>query len=473
MLRRTHEKPVSTVSADRAGISKIGLGLGTAMASVALAACTASAPPAETSFSNAQSALADGKVDRALEYAENAVLASPRSASYRALLGAAYMEAGRFEAAATSFGDAITLGDSNPRTVLSHALALTAVGDKNAALQTLDANSAIIAPADLGLAMALAGTPERGVHILVNEVRAGNTNGKVRQNLAYSYALAGNWSAARVMAGEDVPADQLDARIAQWAAMATPEAHRKRVAMLLDVPSGNSVAMPTYLALSNFPSQKMMVAEAQEMRADEVNEDVAANGVESEAEIAAIDPDQDTAKADEVARPSVATLAAIEPVAEQPSPTSAERSAPRFVSNAVVQKTPVAKSRTPERVAAAPASEPTAKPSTQRRAAMSQDGAARHLVQLGSFDSRAVAQEKWDEMKKRFPGLSARDAVITEAEVDGRTYFRLAASGFGRRSAQAMCNTVKASGRGCFSYAASNPPAGAVKRVARLAARAD
>ena len=44
----------------------------------------------------------------------------------------------------------------------------------------------------------------------------------VRQNLAYAYALAGNWRAARVMAAEDVPADQLDARLAQWAASAAP-----------------------------------------------------------------------------------------------------------------------------------------------------------------------------------------------------------------------------------------------------------
>ena len=31
---------------------------------------------------------------------------------------------------------------------------------------------------------------------------------KLRQNLAYTYALAGNWRAAQVMAAEDVPADQ-------------------------------------------------------------------------------------------------------------------------------------------------------------------------------------------------------------------------------------------------------------------------
>jgi hypothetical protein len=33
-----------------------------------------------------------------------------------------------------------------------------------------------------------------------------------------------------------------------------------------------------------------------------------------------------------------------------------------------------------------------------------------------------------------------------------------------------MCGTIKAAGRGCFAYAAANPPAGAQDRGVRLAA---
>src|SRR3546814_1617459 len=58
----------------------------------------------------------------AVRHAEAAVLADPRNPAYRATLGAAYLEAGRFQAAATSFSDALDLGDSDPRTVLSYEI---------------------------------------------------------------------------------------------------------------------------------------------------------------------------------------------------------------------------------------------------------------------------------------------------------------------------------------------------------------
>jgi len=470
MPRRTSHE-ADTNRTDSRIAPKLGLFFGTALASVALASCTASAPPAETSFSKAQAALADGKVEKAVTYAESAVLAAPRSPSYRALLGAAYLEAGRFEAAATSFGDAVELGDDNPRTALSQALAFMALGDNGAAMETLAGHEAAIAPADLGLAMALAGDPGRGIHVLINEVRGGTPSAKTRQNLAYAYALAGNWRAARVMAAEDVSADKLDARLAEWAATASPEAHRHRIAGLLAVSAGNRGDLPAHLALSNFPSQDTMVAEAQGMRADEVNADVARTTGEigpnqSEAmafEIEQIDPGTGGTSAEE-AEPSVTTLAAAEPSVEaRPS------SGPRFVSTPVVQNVPEKVSKATQ----APKPGAEKKPAPQQRMAIVTGSAATHLVQLGSYDSRDVAKDKWAEMQKRFPQLAKRDYVITEAVVDGRTYFRLAAAGFGRRSAQAMCNAVQSSGRGCFAYAAANPPAGAVKRSVQVAARSN
>lgn len=94
-----------------------------------------------------------------------------------------------------------------------------------------------------------------------------------------------------------------------------------------------------------------------------------------------------------------------------------------------------------------------------------------HRIQLGSFNTRKVAEAKWDEFTKRFPQLKGHDLVITEARVKGRTFYRLAAAGFGARSARSMCGTVKSSGRGCFAYAATNPPAGAVDNGVRIAAR--
>ncbi|MGJ8606303.1 MAG: SPOR domain-containing protein, partial [Marivita sp.] len=132
----------------------------------------------------------------------------------------------------------------------------------------------------------------------------------------------------------------------------------------------------------------------------------------------------------------------------------------------VVQDVPAAAPRS-----AAPTRVASSAPAPQRRMAVATGSAATHLVQLGSFESRAVAQAKWAEMKSRFTQLADRDVVITEAVVNGRTYFRVAAAGFGSRSARSMCNTVKSAGVNCFAYAASSPPAGAVDRGVRIAAR--
>ena len=178
---------------------RLALAVTTALAGLALSGCTTTAAPrADVSFSSAQTALNKGQVDKAIVHAEAAVLAEPRNPGYRALLGAAYLEAGRFESAATSFGDALDLGDENPRTVLSFALAKTAMGEVRAATAALDEYAGLIDPADLGLALALAGQPERGVHVLVNAVRSSEqASPKLRQNLAYTFALAGNWRAAR------------------------------------------------------------------------------------------------------------------------------------------------------------------------------------------------------------------------------------------------------------------------------------
>jgi hypothetical protein len=97
---------------------------------------------------------------------------------------------------------------------------------------------------------------------------------------------------------------------------------------------------------------------------------------------------------------------------------------------------------------------------------------ASHLVQLGSYDSKVEAERGWTMLKGKFPQLGAHKPVISEAVVNDRTFWRVAAEGFGPTSARGMCSTVKSAGRGCFAYAASSPPAGAVKRDVQMASRA-
>lgn len=437
------------------GAPRLALAITTAIAGLTLAGMAANAAPrAEVSFANAQSALSKGQVAKAIAYAEAAVLADPRNPGYRALLGAAYMEAGRFDSAATSFGDALDLGDDNPRTVLSFALAKIALGDKGAAVGVLDEFTRVIDPADLGLALALAGQPERGVHVLVNAVRSSEqATPKLRQNLAYAYALAGNWRAARVMAAEDVPGDQLEARLGEWAAMAAPELHQQRIASLLGVTPRADSGQPRQLALANFPAQGTMLADAGAAEAP------------NEVAVAVPAPAYVPTPATQPAAPMTVAqaFAAPEPAVQ------AGASGIRYVSNPVIQELParpapatrVAATGSQRRMAVAAAPVPVA----------SDKAAATHLVQLGSYDSKIEAERGWNVLKGKFPQLKDHKPVITQAVVNGRTFWRVAAEGFGPKSARAMCGTVKSSGRGCFAYAAATPPAGAVKRDVQVAAR--
>lgn len=424
-------------------------------------AISAAPPSAEQFFAKAQGALAKGQAEMAIAYAEEAVLAEPRNPGFRALLGAAYLEAGRFQSAATSFGDALDLGDTNPRTVLSFALAKIALGEGRAAIAVLDEHAAGIDPADLGLALALAGQPERGAGVLINAVRASTeASPKLRQNLAYTYALAGNWRMARVMASEDVPADQVDARLTQWAANAAPELFQKRIAALLDVTPRADAGQPMRLALANFPAQETMFAEAAPQGTD-------ADPAEAPLQVASAAPSPAFSQAFEPASPSIETV--------EPAPEALIR----YVSNPVVQQLAsaapgrapaaprVAPSVSQRRMAATAATTPAAGPIAKE--------ANTHLVQLGAYNSKIEAERGWNVLKAKFPQLNGRKPVITQAVVNGRTFWRVAAEGFGANGAKAMCGTVKSAGRGCFAYAASSPPkgavGGAVQREVKVAAR--
>lgn len=437
---------------------RLALAVTTAIAGLALAGCsTSSAPRADVSFSNAQVALQKGQTGKAIAHAEAAVLAEPRNPGYRALLGAAYLEGGRFQSAATSFGDALDLGNEDPRTVLSFALAKAAVGEGQAAVQVLDEFARLIDPADLGLAYALAGQPERGTHVLINAVRTSDqVTAKHRQNLAYAYALAGNWRAARVMAAEDVSADQLDARMTDWATMSAPEHFQQRVAAMLAVTPRTDAGQPQRLALANFPAQEVMVAEA----AAQAEVPVVAAATPKPA--AKPSPKPSVAEAFAAPAPKVAAAATR-------ASAPAKAAGVRFVSNPVVQQLPARSEAAAPRVAAS--SQRRMAPAAAPAPVASDKAANTHLVQLGSFSSKAEATRGWTVLKRKFPQLQDHDVVITEAVVNGRTFWRVAAAGFGATSARGMCGTVKSAGRGCFAYTATNPPAGAVDRGVRMAAR--
>ena len=436
----------------------IALAATTAMAAGLLTGCaTHVAPRADLSASKAQAALAKGKPQDAIQHAEAAVQAEPRNAAYRAMLGSAYLDAGRFASAEATFGDAMKLGDNSPSTALSLALAFDGEGKYQEASALLRDWESQITPADLGLAYALSGEPGRGIQILSNAIRGGENTPKIRQNLAYAYALAGRWKEARLMAAQDVPANLVGSRMEEWAQMAEPQAWQTRVASLIGAPAGVADAgQPAQLALANNPTVEQLATEAAAAQVA-VNDAVVAPQPEAAAEL-----------------PPVADAGSQLAVAG-PAPQAAENFQATFAtlspsSGAVAQAMQDARKFLAQPVAQASAPRRSAAPHVASAAAIKQS-AGTHLIQLGSFASEQGARRAWGVYAKHYPELSNHQMVISEAVVRGKHYWRVSAAGFGVASSQAMCGRVKSSGQGCFAYAEGRPLPGAVDNGTRLAMR--
>ena len=141
----------------------VKLALTTALASTALTGCSGSLFSPKGSYKAAQASTASqsgaqtAAMSANVRNAEGTVMTAPRDTAARSQLATAYMQAGRFQSAASTYAEVIALGDSSPRTVVSYALAQLASKDNAGALATLNRYESQIDPADFGLAVALAG----------------------------------------------------------------------------------------------------------------------------------------------------------------------------------------------------------------------------------------------------------------------------------------------------------------------------
>ncbi len=449
-----------------------------AIAVATLVGCTGSAHLARAGTYGERDAVR-GKhaAEKAVVSAERAVARSPQNASLRARLGLAYLQAGRFDSATSAFGDAMRLGDNSPRTALSLALAKIGAGHSREAVAILDQWRDSIPASDLGLALALAGESTRGVAILADALRSGQSSAKLRANLAYAYALDGRWREARTMMAQDVPADQIDRRISEWAVQGRPEDSQKRVAGLLGAPVRSDPGQPQNLALADSAPIEQLAAEATAAQPQPAQQPIAAGG-----ELPAAGESQVPAPL------AVPAVAAVSEMAVAPAYVTPAHAAPAYaVSDFAApanpapapQAAPAAKPTGSNSFASAftapPASfqssainwqAPRKAPRTVRvvqpaaKAAVARNGS--HLVQLGSFSSLQGARRGWGILAARNPNLREYRLVITPAVVQGRNYWRVAVAGFNSRTASGMCSSVKSRGGVCFAYAATRAPAGAL-----------
>ena len=420
--------------------------------------------------SSASKALASGRTDKALEKAEAAVALDPRNAELRKMLAQAYLAQGRFSSARQSLDDALALGDASARTVISLALMHVAEGRPAAARALIEQHRDGIPASDYGLALALAGDTKAGVDVLAQLIRSGDNTAKVRQNLAFAYALDGRWREAQIMAGQDLDPQLAQDRIAEWARIAHPEAHVQRVASVLGVtPAAMDPGQPVMLALTATPSMAEAATQIGRQALASAAGPIELPPVEDKPmELAGVEtvpvPASEPAPVMAEAAPAVASApsgAIVAPLMTareivQLLPASYRRKAVRKLRPEQVAARQMIVERENVQVAATPA------PAVFQKASFSPVSNGAFAVQLGVFSSAANANRAWAGYSAKHKDLAAFSKVAVPTTVGARTLHRLTANGFAdEKSARAMCAQVRSAGGECIiARATSTKPAG-------------
>jgi Flp pilus assembly protein TadD len=435
---------------------------------------------AAKAYAKAQEAVQQGNLAEALSFAERAVEYSPRDAGYRMLLADLYLKNGRFVSAEQAFGDVLSLDPANQRAGLSRVLAMIGQGKSGEASIELDRLATSATPADVGLAYALAGQPQRAVEMLEPAARAPGATGRVRQNLALAYALAGDWQKARRIAEQDLSPSEVAGRLEQWASLANPTAPYSQVAALLGVTPIADAGQPVRLALASSAPvayaaaeepapvavafaapapapQPVPVAVAEAAPAPQAEPVAVAQAAPAPVPQAAPEPVRETFAYR--APQAVETFTAAPPapatyVESIKVPTVSKKRSKRMTVEAVeaaldsLVKAPAPAKRATIRLASAPI------PTFKRAKAMPKLQPAlgrRYVVQLGAFRTAAQVERAWAEAQRRYR-FSGGEPLTTTVNIAGKgTFHRLAVSGFGNPvDANRMCQSIRSRNGVCF-----------------------
>jgi Flp pilus assembly protein TadD len=374
----------------------------------------AAAKDAAANAVKANKALANGNPAKAIGFAEAAVALMPQDVGYRSLLGATYLKAGRFSSAHAAYADVLVLSPENGKAALNLALAMIAEGQWDEARKLLDSHAATVPAADRGLAIALAGDPAAGVDLLTAAARSPDADAKTRQNLALALALAGRWTESRQVVGVDLDPAQADARVVQWAAFAKPVGAADQVSALLGVTPVKDPGQPIALALNGAVPVAVMAAA-------EPGDSVAA--AEAPIAVAAADP----------AVPANVVAAQVPEGAGKV--TFGER---REVAQSLPSQPPA--------TIAAPGAFKTKLAAAAATPAAPQPSKGKWFVQLGAYDSSAVAKDAWSRAQRRYAAFA--DHAPTGMAF--KSFYRLSVGGFSRAGADSLCRGYRAKGGSCF-----------------------
>jgi Flp pilus assembly protein TadD len=368
-------------------------------------------------------ALNENNAFLAVELAEKAVAKSPQDDTVRGLLANAYFAAGRFGSAETAYKDVLTINPNQPEVILKLALVQIALGKDGQAVSLLNSARGILDPSDYGLALALAGHPQQAISVLEPAARQVNADATVRQNLALAYAFAGNWDEARVVASQDVPANQLDARIQQWMQLAKPAHASDQVAALIGVkPAAVDAGEPVQLALNK--------ADTRQANAEPV-----------------LAPQQATRAAPVAV--AATTPAAPPPavVAVAPAPPPARTTMETMAASAMAEAKAVLAAVLPHH--SAPAAKPHRVAAVIRSA--THRGNAQVVVQLGAYNTAGGVLAGWDHQASKYGALKAYLPMSARFASPKGVFYRLSVRGFDSISeANGFCNALRRKGGHCF-----------------------
>lgn len=342
---------------------------------------------------------------QAITQAENAVAAAPRDAGLRYLLGRAYFAGGRLASAGSAFADALELNPQDTRSGLQLALVRAGQGRHEEARAIIDKHAAQMEVSDYGLALTLTGDPAAGVRVLEDAARTVD-DVTLRQNLAFSYAAAGQWQEAKMTAARDLGPTEAVRRIAEWASYAGA-APSERVLAFLKLSPVEDAGQPARLALGT---------------------------ASAAAALAELVPPKLTAPVDaSVDAPVLAETAPV-PTPAAIAPVPAEKVA---LSIDLAPQPPVVTPKAAVREA----------PSFGYASGALDRG---FLVQLGAFDSAANAKSGWQRLAKRH-ALSAHRPAEATVSVRGNRYVRLSIGSFPSfAEASSTCRAIRARGGACF-----------------------
>lgn len=106
--------------------------------------------------------------------------------------------------------------------------------------------------------------------------------------------------------------------------------------------------------------------------------------------------------------------------------------------------------KTASKAEPAPAPEARAEPEARLEPAPVASGAT--LVQIGAFDSDAIASSEWSRVSGRYGSLfSGKAPVVQKHQANGRTFYRLRVAGFASRDeARKFCAALIAAGTDCI-----------------------